>query len=392
MRRKPVVAKIIDSFFGTGGSYKSTRRFATGLAERGYSIIVMTSRTKGHEKIKLPRNLKIVYFHGIPFPQTNKNIKIVIPDIYKIAKCFIKERVDIVHVCEPTPLGWCAIAAARITGIPVVASNHFQPEHILPGIKKFNKDVTKRTLNRYAASLYNNCDYVIAPSRYSESYLRSIGVHAPIAVISNGVQADFFKPLRKQAISDALKNKRIVLSVSRLNSDKRIDLIVKSMVHVVKEVPNAHLVVVGAGFEEDSLRKLVRDTGVQDSVTFSGFVEESEKPRYYSASDVFVSACDCELEGMSILEAMACGSPIIVSDAKTSAASQFIENNGFTFRSGNEKDLAKNIVRVLSSKNIRRMRTASVLEARRYSFKDSVDKLEAVYATVLESAGSNPTR
>ncbi|MBI4017741.1 MAG: hypothetical protein HY366_02240, partial [Candidatus Aenigmarchaeota archaeon] len=65
---------------------------------------------------------------------------------------------------------------------------------------------------------------------------------------------------------------------------------------------------------------------------------------------------------------------------------------GFTFRSGNEKDLAKNIIRVLSSKNIRRMRTASILEARRYSFKDSVDKLEVVYATVLESAGSNPTR
>jgi glycosyltransferase involved in cell wall biosynthesis len=134
------------------------------------------------------------------------------------------------------------------------------------------------------------------------------------------------------------------------------------------------------------LEKLVHRLGVHKHITFLGLVSEENKIHAYNASDIFVLPSIAELEGMVVLEAMACGKPIVIADAEMSASRFFVDGNGFLFRAYDSKDLAEQVLKLIVDADLRkRLGEVSFEKSKNYDIHKSVEQLEAVYYWALKS-------
>ncbi len=104
----------------------------------------------------------------------------------------------------------------------------------------------------------------------------------------------------------------------------------------------------------------------------------------YNAADIYVMPSLVELEGMTVLEAMACRKPLIISDSKLSASSGFVDGNGLIFKLQNAQDLAEKELILLKNEKMRKnMAQESYKKVKKYDLKRSIDKLELLYYKVL---------
>jgi len=108
------------------------------------------------------------------------------------------------------------------------------------------------------------------------------------------------------------KDDQVVLSVSRLDPRKRLDLLVRSFSRLAEDLDNVVLVIIGEGSEESHLRNLSKELGVGEKVRFPGFVPENQLGKWYSACDVFVYPGWSDF-ALTIVEALAMGKKVVVS-------------------------------------------------------------------------------
>ena len=147
--------------------------------------------------------------------------------------------------------------------------------------------------------------------------LREWGV-APerLHVMRNGVDLQRFTPLPQADARQALglrEGQQLLLSVGHLIDRKGHDLVIRALAALAPGHPLARLVVIGEGPERAALQALVSALGLQDKVRFTGALPQTELPRWYSAADVLVLASSREGWANVLLEAMACGTPVVAS-------------------------------------------------------------------------------
>jgi glycosyltransferase involved in cell wall biosynthesis len=119
-------------------------------------------------------------------------------------------------------------------------------------------------------------------------------------------------------------------------------------------------------------------------VTFCGFVPDEDLAAAYSACDLFVLPSFAELEGMAVLEAMSCGKPILIADARDSAATDFVGDNGLLFKAGNSEHLAEQATRLLSDpERLQAMGEISATKSRSFDIIESVAAIESLYYALL---------
>ncbi len=128
-------------------------------------------------------------------------------------------------------------------------------------------------------------------------------------VLRNGVDLRRFRPIDRQAARAALgwPDQHTLLSVGNLVENKGHHLVIEAL----GKMPGSRLVIVGAGPERDRLAQLARTSGVGDRVTFAGLIPQSELFCYFSAADILVLASAREGWANVLLEAMACGTPVV---------------------------------------------------------------------------------
>lgn len=117
-----------------------------------------------------------------------------------------------------------------------------------------------------------------------------------------------------------------ILYVGRLVKDKRVDLLLRSFMHVLHTQPDTRLVIVGDGIERQNLEQLARELHIDHAVSFTGRVaEDTDIYRYMKKAKVFVSASSREGFGIVIIEAIACGTPVVVADSEANASKDLVE-------------------------------------------------------------------
>jgi glycosyltransferase involved in cell wall biosynthesis len=175
-----------------------------------------------------------------------------------------------------------------------------------------------------------------------------------------------------------------LLFVGRLFPEKSVHTLIAAMPHILAKHKNTHLMIVGGGHLRQKLEKLADQLGVSAHVTFLGLVSEEDKILAYNAADIFVMPSLAELEGMAVLEAMACGKPIIISDSRMSASRYFVDGNGFLFKTEDHLDLSHQALKLITDADLRQKLGAKSYEkSRHYDIHKSVDKLEEVYYSAL---------
>jgi len=145
-----------------------------------------------------------------------------------------------------------------------------------------------------------------------------LGFRNKAVVVPNGVDLVEFNDLPPgEMLKDRypeLRNKKIILFLGRINWIKGLDILVQSFGMLKREKNDLHLLIVGNdenGYES-KVRKWLMEEGVIDNVTFTGLLTGREKLEAYAGSDVFVLPSYSENFGMSVIEAMACGLPVII--------------------------------------------------------------------------------
>ena len=139
-----------------------------------------------------------------------------------------------------------------------------------------------------------------------------------IEVIPAGVNLDMFQPVDRDAARAELgiKEDRVILYVGRIEPLKGIDILLRA-IPMLEYGQDLRVLVVGGNpgndAELDRLKSMTVELGIEDTVTFTGSVPQSTLPTYYSAADVFVLPSHSESFGLAPLEAMACGTPVVVS-------------------------------------------------------------------------------
>lgn len=386
--RKLKIAIICDSYeLTTGGAYVSIHRFVDKLCDRGHKVIIITSANKSKAAIQThPKST--VYEFPASFALGPQKVRFSMFTLSRLIETIKENDIDLLYFHMPTLSGYQTIRAAKKLGIPVVSHFHMQPENV-ESFFPFVPKLKNRVVYRYMAYFFNNCNLIISPSEFGKKMLKLNRLKTDIVVISNGV------PLNQFKISSAAEKARVIrkykfgsgpklLAVSRLDREKKIETMIKAAPIIAKAYPDFELLVVGKGEHEKRLKRLIKKLDVEKNVRLLGKVDWEDLTPLYCLSDMFVHASIIELEGMVILEAMACGLPLLIADSETSAAPTLVEDNGLLFKPLDFQDLAAKAIRMLSDEEkLTAMRKQSLKIVGKYDLEKSIDKLEAAFYSIL---------
>lgn len=382
--KKLRIAMVCDPIGSNkAGAIVSATRFAELLRARGHHVIFIGARLKDHPVDEYFQGTKVYRFRSISLPNSG-GWATAFPTIGEIKKVLQDEKIDTLHVVLPMSAAIVSVKAARSLGIKIVAHSHSQPENIFMDAPMFARPALDGMWNKYLAWLYSKAESIIYPSKLAYDLLNNLteeGKHSTI--ISNGINTKAFSPMnvgdfheRFGIPKDAVK----MLFVGRLFPEKSVDTLIKAAPDIIAHHPNTHIMIAGGGHLRPKLEALALKLGVEKHVSFLGLVSDEDKLHAYNASDIFVLPSFAELEGMVVLEAMACGKPIIISDAEMSASRHFVDGNGFLFETANHKDLAKQALKLITDIDLRKeMGEVSLKKSKDYDIHRSVELLEGVY-------------
>jgi len=143
----------------------------------------------------------------------------------------------------------------------------------------------------------------------------------------------------------------LVLFAGRLEYEKGVQTVLHSLETVQRTVGPVRLLIAGVGTYSDELRATVERLGLADRVRFTGFLEDHDLRLHYAAADVAVAPSIYEPFGLVAIEAMACGTPVVVGD--TGGLKELVDGgHGLTFPPQDEEQLAARLVEVLSDRRL----------------------------------------
>jgi len=167
--------------------------------------------------------------------------------------------------------------------------------------------------------------------------------------------------------------------VGRLVEHKNVDLLIRAIGIVRREVPNVRTVVIGDGPEMENLKNLVCNLGLEKNVEITGFLENYDDALgLMKSSKVFASPSTREGFGMAALEANACGLPVVTVKHRMNAVSDLVTKETGMVCEPTEAALAEAIIQTLKESNGMRMRCRE--KARSYDWEKICDQAETVYA------------
>ena len=244
---------------------------------------------------------------------------------------------DVVHILIPLYLSMNAIKIAKEYDIPMTASFHMQAENLTSYFKlnnvKFINTAVYKIIYKY---VYQYVDKFHFPTKFIEEiFEKNIKKTTPGCVISNGVN-DYVK---KENIEKPLEyqNKIVILTTGRYAREKSQDTLIKAIYHS-KYKDKIQLILGGQGIKEKEYRKLAKNLPIQPLFKFYSRTEIIDVLNY---ADIYVHPAEIELEGISCIEAIACGKLTIVSNSKLSATKEFAVDERCIFKCRKPKDLAR---------------------------------------------------
>ncbi|MCF7836388.1 glycosyltransferase [Candidatus Gracilibacteria bacterium] len=369
------------------GSFVSTLRFSELLVEKGHKIIFIAAKSPRSKDNDKHKNIKVYRFRSVLLPKTEKKFYLALPTVGQLKKIFQAEKIEVVHTIIPTPAAMIAIKAAQALKLKIVVHSHTQPENVFLHLPKvLARDMLSSVFQKYIFWFNQQAHAVIYPTKFAQNLFPPMNLAAQHVVISNGVNLAKFKKTDTKELFKKFQLPRgtlNVLFVGRLHPEKSVDTLIKSIPLVLRRQKNVHFLIVGFGHMDNQLKNLAKKIGVSDQVTFFDEVSNEDLLMAYNVCDIFVLPSLAELEGMVVLEAMACGKPIIIANSINSASTYFVEGNGFLFEPENEKDLARKTLKLLTDAKLRKkMGAVSLKKSRDYDIHHSVAKLEEVYYSV----------
>ena len=394
-----------------------SHNLAVGLAKRGNEVMVICPSQTGRNYTRTIDGVKTVYlksvqakvypdqihavpkkkkFLGIEWPHLlyRHGLRVSVFPQLEIKKVLDTFQPDVVHVQVSDPIGLSVVWYARRHDIPVVTTEHNQPDVFTDPLKV--PGVMKKPVNYLLASYFRNrqskSDFVTMPTEQAIKDLifsRGKEFPVPVAAVSNGVDLTCFKSgpaaveiYRKYGIPT---DRPIVLYVGRVDPEKKIGIVIDAFFEVRKKIPTAMLIIVGDGVDKTRLVQKVERMGLTEEVRFLGKVLPPDLYELYKIGDVFVTASEIETQGIVLIEAAACGLPLIAVDKGAVSEVCITDGNGFLCRPGDVGEISEAMVKVLSDDELReKFAKNSIKIAHEHDFEKTLDKFINIYNKVIK--------
>ena len=166
-----------------------------------------------------------------------------------------------------------------------------------------------------------------------------------------------------------------------------VDVLARAFVQAARQRPGLHLMLLGGGSQGASIRQILERGGVAGQVSFAGQVPQAELPRYYRQADLFISPSHIDGSSVSLMEALACGLPCLVSDIPANKEWVSEDVNGWLFPDGNVDALATAILAAYDKReNLAAVgRAARTTAEEKADWKKNFQKLLEAYDLALQS-------
>ena len=365
------------------------RELSRSLAANGHRVTIYAQRhdTSLPERADLEPGVRVEYL-GHPGKGGESELLAQVPEFsHPLRERWSRERPDVVHALRWTS-GLAALAAARDLRIPVVQSFSSlgvaeRRHHVIPQTAGTERIRLEPAIGRSVSA-------VVAGSSAEESDLTRLGVpRRSIKVIPCGVDTDEFSP--EGPVANRTARPRLV-TVAELHEHEALTTLLRALA----KVPGAELVVAGgpprAKLRGDlayrRLAGITEDLGVADRVLFAGQLARPALPPLLRSASLLVSVSEYDPSGMVLVEAMACGTPVIASAAGGQVDAVVDGTTGIMVPPGRPALLAHRIRQLLAHPMLlEAFSVAAADRARsRYSWDRIAQETLAVYDNALDAA------
>ena len=285
---------------------------------------------------------------------------------------------DIIHAIGSSSVYSTAAAFLRnryptlltVMGLALKESKFYKGIDFILGVLLYKPN------ERYAVSKIPN---IIVQSSYIKNLLSNM-TNSKIYVVPEGIE------FRK--IQDALPHERDgeidVFGAIHFRWLKGIDILIKAMPTVIESIPDLKVYIAGSGEEEEALKSLVKNLGLENHMKFLGYIsDEEEINRYYRSCKLVVVPSRWDVDPYAPLNAAASGKPAIVSD-RCNSSIVGDGKTGFVFKSENVEELSRKMVRLLADNKLREgMGKAALEKAKEYDWTKIAARKVEIYRTVI---------
>lgn len=370
------IAMMTDSYFPTrDGVVTSICTIKESLEELGHEVFIIAP-----EPEKEYRQEGVYYFKSIRF----KSYDGYYVPIFPSNKIEILKEIDpdVIHIHGVATMALRGLVCGHTLKLPTVMTFHTMVDDAAQYYSpiKLPPETMNRLIWIYLRQILKRMDVVVTPTSCIGTEIISHGAECRnMVTVPTGAKTEVFHPglpYDDLVARYGLEGKRVIVHVGRVSYEKDIDMVIRAMSKV-----DAHLLIVGKGPAKDDMERLVGELGLDDKITFTGFVSDEELPRFYNMADMVISASKFETQGLTILEAMATGKPVACRNGRAFAEIVKDGVNGYLF--DDDEGCVDAINRCLNApEDVKR---ASFQTAMENSRARSIEKYVEAYELAIET-------
>ncbi len=372
-----IITFVTDVYFDeNNGTGISARRFTELLRKRGHEVRVVTIDEEGRTSYGVPKRSfgklfdKIITSEGFNFASADEKV---------LTNAIIGS--DVVHVYMPFKLGITAVKICKKLNVPCTAAFHVDPCNITSTIYMHKiKPINDAIYLGFYNNLYRYIKHIHCPSKMIADRLVKQKYTSYLHVISNGFCESF--TVEDEVEKPKFLNDKIIVSfVGRFSQEKRHDLIIKA-VNKSKYKDKIQLIFGGKGPLKKKIQKMASKLPI---TPIFGFYTKEQLQSIHNFTDIYIHPADTEIEGISCIEAIACGVVPIVSTSPRSATPQFTICNQSLFKAGDYKDLAEKLDWWIEHPEEReKYKQAYVNHSKKFMIEKSIDKIIEMFEQAIK--------
>jgi glycosyltransferase involved in cell wall biosynthesis len=343
------------------------------FAEHGWKVDLIT----WHPPVNVSKIHPEVAVHRIFSPPHYIARYVALLEITRLIK---KIHPDIIHAFYLGHFGILAGLYGRLLGFRPIILTAWGSD-ILIDAKGFKKGLIKYALKR--------ADLITCDGENLKEAMTNLGTDPKkIKIIYHGVDTKkFSQKKRNNEFREELKtfDSPIIISNRKLEPIYNVELLIKAIPLVLKDFLEAKFVIVGKGSQENYLKKLAQSIGVWDSIRFIGWLPRNEFIRCLASADIYVSTSLSDSVAVSIMEAMACELPVVVTDSGDNRKWIKDGKNGFIVPTKDPKALAEKIIYLLGSEDIRKRfgKINREIIEEKAEYNKEMEKMEKFYEEII---------
>jgi len=391
----------------TGGMNVYVRELSRLLGQQGIAVDVYTRRQDPWEPtvVNFGPQARVIHLHAGPAaPYAKHRVWDHLPEFVEGVLAFATSqdlRYDLLH-SHYWLSGWVALQLRQLWSLPMVHMSHTlgYPKNAAAQ-QVWEQEPPRRLQVEY--EVLKRSDALVAESPASKQHMvQEYGVDAArVQIIPCGVDTTLFRPQDQQQARRALalpEAAPVVLFVGRLQPLKGLDTLLRAVHLVRQQSPTLQVLIVGGGVGEGDpheaeelgrLRGLAEHLALTPHLAFIKAQPQETLAQYYAAADVFVIPSHYESFGLVVLEAMACGIPVVASRVGGLASTVVHERTGLLAPVGDWHAFAQAIIRMLASPMLRDMYGhAGVQRAQTYAWRRVVERNVQLYHRLLRQQGA----